>query len=147
MGTIDDVTWYAMGTMLTGGGLVWSYLRYQKYGLAAGVRTAAWALIPLALALTGTLKLAGEILQEIGSWATHLVFSPVVWLGIVLAGVSVVLFGASAVLGRRQGGGKAKGTPSSAGASLPAQSGRTPASPIDEDLADIEAILRKHGIQ
>ena len=143
MGTIDDVTWYAMGMMLTGGGLVWSYLRYQKHGLAAGVRMAAWALLPLALALTGTLKLEGQIVEDIGSWATHLVFSPVVWLGIVLAGVSVVLFGASAVLGRRQGSKRTSG----AKMSLPAESGRQPAAPVDDDLADIEAILRKHGIQ
>jgi len=142
VGTIDDVTWYALGMMLTGGGLVWSYLRYQKYGLAAGVRTAAWALLPLALALTGTLKLAGQVLEDIGSWATHLVFSPVVWLGIVLAGVSVVLFGASALLGRRQ-----TGKSDAKASSLPAGSGRNPATPIDDDMADIEAILRKHGIQ
>ena len=60
MGTIDDVTWYAMGMMLTGGGLVWSYLRYQKHGLAAGIRMAAWALLPLALALTGLSRLGSR---------------------------------------------------------------------------------------
>jgi hypothetical protein len=147
VGTIDDITWYALGMMLTGGGLVWSYLRYQKYGLAAGLRAAAWSLLPLALALTRTLKLAGQIIEDIGSWATHLVFSPVVWLGIVLGGVSVVLFGASAVIGRRQSGKGAGKSTSGTKASLPAESGRKSATPIDDDMADIEAILRKHGIQ
>jgi hypothetical protein len=144
VGTIDDVTWYALGLMLTGGGLAWSYLRLRRHGLAAGVRAAAWSLLPLALALTGTLKLAGQLLEDIGNWATHLVFSPVVWLGIVLGGVSVLLFGASAMIGRRQGGKPEAGATAS---SLPARSGRQPATPIDEDMADIEAILRKHGIQ
>ena len=50
---------------------------------------------------------------------------------------------ASAVLGRRQGGKRTSG----AKTSLPAESGRQPAAPVDDDLADIEAILRKHGIQ
>ena len=44
------------------------------------------------------------IAQEIGDWASHLVFSPVVWLGVVLAGISVVLIVASGRLRARQVG-------------------------------------------
>ncbi len=142
MGEIDKVTWYAMGMLLTTLGLVLSYLRYQKKGFAAGVRGVAWSLLPLALALTGTLKLGGQILDDVGRWAAHLVFSPVVWLGISLAGVSVVLFGVSGWLDRRAAG---PGKPA-ATEQLPAR-GKRPANPADDDMADIEAILRKHGIQ
>ena len=69
-------------------------------------------------------------------------FSPVVWLGIVLAGVSAVLFVVSGVLRRR--------TPSRT-RPRPAASGRRrgqgkPAVSGDDDMADIEALLKKHGI-
>jgi hypothetical protein len=144
VGNIDNLTWYVLGLILTGGGVFWSYLRYHKHGLAVGVRSLAWALLPLALALTGTLKLAGEIVDDIGRWGTHLVFSPVVWLGICLAGVSVVLYGASGLLRGRGIG----GPQDSEGKPLTAKPSKKPAkAPVDDDMADIEAILRKHGIQ
>jgi len=136
---MEDVTWYALGLTLTIVGLLLSYRTYRKKGVAAGVRGAAWSILPLALALTGTLQLAGDITNEVGQWAVHLVFSPAVWLGIVLAGVSAVLFGVSAVMGGRGG--------EPADKSLPVTSSRKPATPVDDDMADIEAILRKHGIQ
>ncbi len=59
MGDINDVTWYAMGLMMTVIGLFLSYRHYQKKGLAAGVRGAGWSLLPFALALTGTLEARG----------------------------------------------------------------------------------------
>jgi hypothetical protein len=138
---MDDVTWYALGLTLTTVGLLLSYRTYRKKGVAAGVRGVAWSILPLALALTGTLELTGDIANEVGQWAVHLVFSPIVWLGIVLAGVSAVLFGVSAVLR----GGRGDDEPKEK--SLPAKSSRKPAAPVDDDMADIEAILRKHGIQ
>jgi ribose transport system permease protein len=61
----------------------------------------AWSLRPAAAGLTGTLKLVYDSGNGVVTWATRLVFSPVVWAGIALAGVSVVLFvvsGASAAL-------------------------------------------------
>jgi hypothetical protein len=131
-------------------GLFLSYLAYRRRGLAAGLRGAAWSLLPLAAALTRTLKLAGEIASDVGHWATHLVFSPTVWLGISIAGVSVVLFGASAWLRSRSSGATVPA------GDLPREPSRKPAQPAskqpaqtsaDDEFADIEAILRKHGIQ
>jgi hypothetical protein len=141
-----------MGLMLTCIGLFLSYLAYRRRGLASGLRGVAWSLLPLAAALTRTLKLAGEIVSDVGDWATHLVFSPTVWLGISLAGVSVVLFGTSAWL-RSRGAGAGADTSTSTGTRTPA--GDLPQGPSrkpargagDDDFADIEAILRKHGIQ
>jgi len=140
---VSDVTWYVFGLMLTGIGLFLSYRAYKKKGLVSGVRGVGWSLLPLALALTGTLELAGDITDDIGRWATHLVFSPLVWLGISLAGVSVVLLGASRWLQSRGVG----GTPKQREKSLPGTPSAKPAAPVDDDMADIEAILRKHGIQ
>ena len=75
-------------------------------------------------------------------------FSPVVWAGIVLAGISVLLFGASSALSKRSGG-ETEATPAAEGKrekkALPKASGKG-APAIDDDMADIEAILRKRGI-
>ncbi len=140
---MEDVTWYALGLMLTGLGLLLSYRAYQRHGLAAGVRGVGWSLLPLALALTDTLKLAGELSQDVARWATNLVFSPLVWLGVSLAGVSVVLLGVSGWLHKRS----PNGASGSAQTPLPRSPSKKAAAPVDDDLADIEAILRKHGIQ
>ncbi len=67
----------------------------------------AFTLLPLAALMTGTLEMFTEIGGSVADWATSLVFSPVVWLGIVLAGVSVVLFGVSGALRERGRGGPA----------------------------------------
>lgn len=139
------MTWYVFGLMLTGIGLILSYRTYQKNGLAAGTRGAAWSLLPLAAALTGTLELAGDLTDDVGRWAVNLVFSPVVWLGVSLAGVSLVLFVVSGWMGARKAHRPEPGK--EPGKELPMTADRKPAAPVDNDMDDIEAILRKHGIQ
>jgi hypothetical protein len=68
----------------------------------------AWSLLPAAAGLTGTLRLLWQIADLVVNWAARLVFSPVVWLGISLAGVSVVLFGVSAAMRSRGVGSTSK---------------------------------------
>jgi hypothetical protein len=88
-----------------------------------------------------------EIGGAVGDWATHLVLSPVVWAGIVLAGLSVLLFGVSGALRERGRGGKPGAVPGRGkqDKALP-RAGGPAAPPLDDDMADIEAILRKRGI-
>jgi len=142
----DSAAWgalaFAISTLL---GVV-TFFRWRRSGLAAGLRGAGWTILPVAAWLTGVLELAFDIADSVGHWAIHLVFSPVVWLGIVLGGVSVVLFGASALLGRR--GADAGGGDRKAALDAPKAKGRrsSGAGVLDDDLGDIEAILRKHGI-
>ena len=152
MDGIDSSTWQALGVTLSLVGLLLSVLVWRRRGPASGLRAVAWSLLPAAAGLTGTLRLAWNLSDEVASWAVRLVFSPVVWAGIVLAGVSVVLFGVSAAMRNRGVGGRKKdGTKEK---SLPAERS-TPAAPRpaaksaadDDDMDDIEAILRKHGIQ
>jgi hypothetical protein len=147
---IDSSTWQALGVTLSFVGLLLSVLVWRRRGPASGLRAVAWSLLPAVAGLTGTLRLAWTLSDEVASWAVRLVFSPVVWAGIVLAGVSVVLFGVSAAMrnrgvgGRKKDGTKAKSLPaerSTPGARPPATKGD------DDDMDDIEAILRKHGIQ
>ncbi|MDX3228572.1 hypothetical protein [Streptomyces sp. ME19-01-6] len=122
---------------------------YRKRFLAA-TRIAAYALLPVGLAMTGVLD-----------WIADLVFKPSVWLGFGVLGLSWLLF----VVGRaveRRGGGTRKerraaaaaergGTPAPAlgaggrsrGARGAAKSGGSSGT---DDFSDIEAILKKHGI-
>lgn len=140
----DDLTWQALGAALTLVGLTLSVLLWRRRGAATGLRAAAWSLLPLAAALTGTLRLVGEVAEAVTRWATRLVLSPTVWLGLVLAGVAAVLFTVSAVLRRRVpravGAGPRPGPPDRGLPSGPGSAGT-------DDMADIEAILRRHGIE
>ena len=149
--TYDSAAWgalaFAVSTLL---GVV-TFFRWRARGLAAGLRGAGWTLLPVAAWLTGVLELALDVADSVGRWAVHLVFSPVVWLGIVLAGVSVVLFGAAAMVAGRGGSGHrnvGRAAPPPAIDAPPTRASRRGkgAPAIDEDLDDIEAILRKHGI-
>lgn len=155
MGTYDATTWQAIGITLTVVGVVLSFLAYRSRGAAAGLRGLAWSLIPLAAAMTGLLRVVFEVGEAVSSWAVRLVFSPVVWTGVVVAGVSASLFVVSGLLRRRGGGGR----PSRAERKAQRQeqkavtsTGQPPATRAgkpaaqDDDMADIEAILKKHGI-
>jgi hypothetical protein len=138
VGVIDATTWQALGLLLTLLGLLVSVVVWRRRGMTAGLRAVAWSLLPAAAGLTGTLKLIWEIGNDVVSWAAHLVFSPVVWLGIVTAGVSLMLFAVTAAMRSRSGGKAARDSEgTTALPSAPAE---------DDDMADIEAILRKHGI-
>jgi hypothetical protein len=159
VGEYDATTWQAIGITLTVVGVVLSFLAWRSRGAAAGLRGLAWSLLPLAAAMTGLLRVVFEVTESVSSWAVRLVFSPVVWTGIVVGGVSAALFVVSGLLRRRggqrptraerkaqkaAGAGATPAAVSSTGAT-PARQQGTPAVQ-DDDMADIEAILKKHGI-
>jgi hypothetical protein len=147
---VDEVTWGALTLTLTAIGAVWTWFAFRRRGVAAGLRGAAFTLLPPAAFLTGTLEMFTEIGGSVADWATHLVFSPVVWLGIVLAGVSTVLFVVSGAIRARQGGdvelGDKRTVKSERSAGELKASGRKGEPVLDDDMAEIEAILRKRGI-
>jgi heme exporter protein D len=158
---IDSSTWQALGATLTLLGLLLSVVVWRRRGPAPGLRGVAWSLLPAAAGLTGTLRLLWEVGDSVVTWATRLVFSPVVWLGVVLAAVSLLLFMVTGVMrargvGSRRAGARADGDGSGDGsgarrrkdAELPTRRSAPRAKPAvgDEDMDDIEAILRKHGI-
>jgi len=152
--TIDDTTWAALALVLTILGAAYTFVAWRRRGAAAAVRGLAWTLIPVAAWLTGTLKLAANILEDVVDWAARLVFSPVVWLGIIVAGVAALLWVASGVMRARGIGVRGKGPEVSGGrtkeapAAKPGKASKRPASSDDdiEGMDDIEAILKKHGI-
>ena len=147
MGSIDTITWQALTLVLTLAGLVTTGMLWRLRGPASGLRMLGISLLPAAAYLTGTLRLLWEIGDALVSWAVRLTFSPAVWLGTALAGVSVLLFTVAGVLRRRQAG-KA---PAPSASALPRTTSSAPAKPTsgaakDEDMDEIEAILKRHGI-
>ena len=154
----DATTWQALGVTLTVVGLLISVLVWRRRGAGSGLRGVAWSLLPAAAGFTGTLRLLWEIGDSVVQWATRLVFNPLMWFGIALAGVSVVLFAVSAAVrarrpSRSRPARASRRSPETAAAHdgtgrLPSKPSRTPATPApaDDDMDDIEAILRKHGI-
>jgi len=136
---VDDVAWGALALSLTLLGGIWTWFAYRRRGFAAGLRGAAFTLLPLAAYLTKTLQMLGEIGDAVADWAASLVFSPQVWLGVVIAGVAAVLFVVSGWLGGRRDDPpkqvRAKKAEAVEGSAI-----------VDDDMADIEAILRNRGI-
>jgi len=147
---VDAVTWQALGLALTVVGLVVSAVVWRRRGPTAGLRGVAWSLLPLAAGLTGTLRLLWQIGNLIAGWALRLVLDPLLWLGVAIAGVSLVLFVVTGVLRARGVGrrGRRKEPEQQPSRALSPSAGRAPATPPgdDDDMADVEAILKRHGI-
>lgn len=150
---MDDVTWGALTLSLTVVGAIWTYLAYQRRGVAAALKGAGLTTLPLAAYLTNTLQMFTRIVDAVADWATRLVFSPTVWIGVVLAGLGVLLLGGGRMLEARGIG--TRGAPprevrearaARKKDALPPSGRPAPQPVVDDDLADIEAILRKRGI-
>jgi len=152
---------------LTAAGLIAAWGRWRSKGPRSGVRMLAWAVLPMAFYLTGL----ADLLERLGSafvkFGASFVFSPKTWLGVIIAGVAVLLLlisgGLPKVPGRkgkkavkedsgsapeagRTGAGKNQ---SSGPQALTTGTGRTrkqAAADDDDDMADVEAILRRRGI-
>ncbi|KUJ66634.1 hypothetical protein ACZ90_35100 [Streptomyces albus subsp. albus] len=125
---------------LSAGGLAIAMMTAYRRRYLSAARIAAYALVPVGLAMTGILD-----------WVQDLVFHPSVWLGFVLLGISWLLLSATRAVERRREGGRgelAGGTPAQlpdGGRRSRGKSGKKPQSG-GEDFSDIEAILKKHGI-
>jgi hypothetical protein len=143
---VDEVTWGALTLTLTLIGALYTWWAFTRRGAAAGTRGAAFTLLPAAAWLTGTLEMVTEMAGSVADWATHLVFSPLVWAGVVLGGMSVGLFLISGLLRSRQATPPATAPLGRKARSLPEGSQPRSAPVVDDDLAEIEALLRKRGI-
>ena len=174
MSTYDQIVSLPLCAGLTGLGLVLSYFVMRRRGLGSGLRAAAWSLLPLAAYLTGSVKMFWKIGVAIADFAKGFVFSTEVWSGIAVAGLAALLFVVSGPLRRRskrgqrgqrgqrdqQAVGAAKAgsggreiaprtapvaTTTSAQTPVKARKGKN-AADDDDDLGDVEDILRRHGI-
>ncbi|OEU88931.1 hypothetical protein DB35_21305 [Streptomyces abyssalis] len=160
---------------LSAAGLAVAFLTAFRRRFAAATRIAAFSLVPVGLAMSGLIGLAGKIGKAVGTWAADLVLKPSVWAGFAVLAVAFVLYVIGRFAGRRsrsKGGAEPRATAAGPGraaasgtANAPALGSGGPASSTGqarkqgsgkpaksasdgdtEDFSDIEAILKKHGI-
>jgi hypothetical protein len=160
----NSIAWLPLCAGLTAAGLVLSYLYGRRRGPRSMLRGAAWSLLPLAAWLTGSIEMFWKIGVAIGHFANVFVFSPVKWAGIGVAGLAALLFITTGGRKRRKAAG-GPGRPGRKQDAVPAGQhgsgqhgsgqhgpgakgiGAKPAGPgADDDLADIDAILRERGL-
>ena len=166
--SFSQIPWFFLCGGLTAVGLIGSWFALRRRGPRAAARWLAWALLPIALYLVGILQVLWRFGIAIGDFFSGLAFSPKVWSGVILAGVSLVLFVVTGGLRGRSRRKRAKAEPdsqqpatralaavppaaASAGtASRPKAAGvpakRKGATPADEDFGEVAAILKRHGI-
>ncbi|GAB7007613.1 hypothetical protein JCM18899A_50880 [Nocardioides sp. AN3] len=139
---LESVTWGAFTLTFTVLGGIGAWLAYRRRGLRSGLRWAAATLLLPAAYFTHTLKMLSQIGSAISSWAAAFIWNPAVWFGLILAGLSVVLFVVAARLPGREGRQVREPRQKKA-----VQSGGTGALPgADPELAEIEALLKRRGI-
>ncbi len=90
---------------LSAAGLAVALLTAYRRRFVAATRIAAFALVPVGLAMAGLIALAGEIGTAVGGWAADLVLDPAVWAGFGVLAVAVVLY-----VTARVAAGRGKGT-------------------------------------
>lgn len=171
MSTYNAIAWLPLCAGLTGLGLVASWFAYRRRGLGSGLRGVAWSLLPLAIYLTGSIEMFWKIGTAIGNFAASFVLSPKVWSGVGVAALAAVLFvvsGPAKRRRRRKTAAEADATRPVAGAEVgaagqpgqekatgsrrarkslePAPAGAAKSGPADDDMREVEEILRRRGI-
>lgn len=167
MSTYNQIAWLPLCAGVTGLGLVLSWFAMRRRGLRAGLFGAAWSLLPLAAYLTGSILMFWRMGVAIGDFAKGFAFSAKVWSGIAVAALSLVLFVVSGSLRRRRKATKqdadvagvtpARGTtalaPVTGVPTAPAEAAKLPrrrkaasAGSDDDEMRDVEEILRRRGI-
>lgn len=150
--TYSQFAWLPLCGGLTLLGLIASWVVWRRRGAAAGLRWAAWSLLPIAAYLTHAVKMLWQIGSAIGNFATSFIFSPQVWAGVAVTGLAIVLFVVSGTLRGRSRKSSADGAarPGAAPAGPPAGKALKPAkskaTAADDDLGDVADILRRHNI-
>jgi hypothetical protein len=144
--------------------MIGSWFTLRRRGPRAAARVLAWALLPIALYLVGILQVLWRFGVAIGDFFSGLAFSPKVYAGLIIAGISVLLFFVTGGLRRRsmkkpEGEKKKQDTDAGPGQLMPtstATTARTQPVPApakrkksaapDEDFDEVADILKRHGI-
>jgi hypothetical protein len=157
---VNDVSWGALALSLSILGGIYTWWALRSRGITAAVRGAGLTLLPLAAWMTGLLQVFGDIGTSLAHWLTRLVFSPTVWLGMIIGFVAVVLIGGANAVSRRMPADKPADKARDKPGDKPDRRSRrsaatrpkavTPAAKhdplIDDEMAEIQAILKKRGI-
>lgn len=162
--TLSENVGMGLGAALAAVGFVISYFVWRRKGAAYGLRGVAWSLLPL---IAGLLLLMDVVLQFVlgvlGVVLT-MAFRLQSWVGIGLAVLMVVLYVVTGFMkskgigvkagARPQDKARAKGEDAPAAGAAPTAAGQvkapqpkqSKAAAADDDFGDIEALLRKRGI-
>ena len=153
---MDQGAYLALAAALTVLGAIWTWVAFRRRGLGAGVRAAGWTLLAPAAYLTGLLRAGGRIVDAVADWAARLVFSPTVWIGFGIAALAIVLIFVARLLPTKEkpsrAARKAAAGAAPAGSAGPASvaAPKTAKGPVvdddDDDMADVNDILKKYGI-
>ncbi|MEU3465108.1 hypothetical protein ABZ721_34820 [Streptomyces sp. NPDC006733] len=152
---------------LSAAGLAIAMLTAYRRRYLAALRTAAFALLPVGLYMTGLVTLGRKVGTAAGSWAADLVFKPSVWAGFGVLAVSAVLWTVTRFAAGRDGGGSRRERRAAAAAGAPAVApgANRPSLPTGRkktagprsgsaasadgglsDFSDVEEILKRRGI-
>jgi hypothetical protein len=142
-------------------GLVVTVIAFVRGHRGRAVQGLALALAPVGLYLTGLLLLVWDAVVAVVRWATGNVFDLKAWIGFGVLALCIVLWLVGRVLARRSrrrakavsSESKAQGQVAGkvpagqpAGRTAGKASAQQPA-PQDDDMAEIEALLKSRGIQ
>lgn len=134
--------WALLCSALAVAGGLRAYRRGDRVG---ALGWAGWAFVPPALLFTGALRLVGRITGAVLDWSVSLVFTPTTWFGVALGGLAATLLATSRALRTRRGPRAVPGR-STAGGARPGSRPAPAATGVEDDLAEVEEILRRRGI-
>jgi hypothetical protein len=142
-------------------GVIATGIAWRRGNKGRVVQGIGLALAPIALYFTGLLRILWDFVVAVVGWAGRIIFSPAVWFGLSLLGLCIVLWVVGGILARRgaakaiAAGGASQSTSGRTSRQVggrPAKSpgrpvAKTSAPPLDDDMAEIEELLRKRGIE
>jgi hypothetical protein len=169
MGTWLNIATGTTCLIVTIVGLILSAWAWKAKGPRSGMRGVAWSLLPIVMYLTGAIRLVGRLGSAIVSFAGSFVFSPKAWFGVILFFLAALLFMVSGGIPLLQGGRKKDRRQKQRearklrehDAAMQARSGVPAARPQadmpppapqpgqapEDDLSDVQDILRRRGIK
>ena len=143
-------------------GVIATGVAWRRGSKGRVVQGVGLALAPIALYFSGLLRLLWNGVVAVGTWASRVILSPAIWFGLSLLVLCVVLWVVGGVVARRfPGTKKAKAVNTGSGADsvttgrtapnaragkAVAKGGPRQSPPIDDDMAEIEALLKSRGI-